>query len=116
MDVLPAKLRRQSFGTVVHKIPTGLHRFHILAHALRVYAHHQVNTLPSAQIAFFADAYFIPGRQSLDVGGENIFWTDGNTHSKNRLGKEEIRTGGPGAVHIGKTHDKFVYLGASICI
>ena len=59
-------------GRIVEQIAAGLDRGDVLVPGLRVHRHHQVDAAACAEMAGFGDPHLVPGRQSLDVGGEDV--------------------------------------------
>ena len=107
-DIVALESLRQGLRGIVHKIAAGNEAVVILAQGLAVHRHHHVDIAPPAQIALFVDPHLVPGRQPLDIGGEDVLWADRHAHAEHRFGKEVIGAGRAGAVDVGKTDDKIV--------
>ena len=60
------------------------------------------------QVAVLVHPDLVPGRQPLNVGGEDILRTDRHPHTENRLGKQVVGAGRAGTVDIGKADDKII--------
>src|SRR5690606_25903806 len=86
MDIIPNICRRQFFGTVIHQIATWTYISYVLIHALCVNCDHKVNSSSPAKIAFFTYPYFVPGRETLDVLREYVFWTYRYHHPEDGFG------------------------------
>ena len=59
-------------GGVVEQVAARLDRGDVLVPGLRVHRHHQVDAAARAQMAGLGNPHLVPGRQPLDVGGEDV--------------------------------------------
>ncbi len=54
-------------------------------------------------------AYFVPGRQALNIGWKVVLANDRYAHTKYGLHQQAVRAGGPGTVYRGNFDDDVVY-------
>ena len=108
-DVVAEFRLRQRLGRIVEQIPAGLDALDVLVPGLRVHGDHQVGAAAGAEMAGFRDPHLVPGRQPLDVRGEDVARGDGNAHAQHRTGEQLVGAGGAGAVDVGEPDDEVVY-------
>ena len=80
----------------------------ILPIGLRVHRHHQVDAVAAGQIAQLRHPDLVPGRQALDVGGEDVLRADRDAHAEQRLGENAVGARRARAVDGGELHHKVV--------
>ncbi len=101
--------RRQRLGRIVEQIAAGLDRGDVLVEGLRVHRHHQVGAAAGAEMAGFGDAHFVPGRQALDVGREDIARRNRDAHAQDRAREHLVGARRARAVDVGEANDEVVY-------
>ncbi len=108
-DVVAEPRRRHRLGVVVEQVAARHDRGDVLLPGLRVHRHHQVHAAAArAQMARLGDAHLIPGRQALDVAGEDVARRHRHAHAQDRLGEQRVRAGRTRAVDVGELDDEVV--------
>ena len=108
-DVVAEFRRRERLGRIVHQITAGLDAGDVLVPGLRVHRHHQIGAAAGAEMAGFRNPHLVPGRQALDVGGENIARRDRDAHAQHRAGEHFVGARRSRAVDVGEPDDEVVY-------
>src|SRR5690606_29458492 len=75
---------------------------------LRVHRHHEIDAAPPPEIAALVDAHFVPGRQALDVRGEDVARRHRHAHAQDRTGEELVGAGRARAVDVRELDDEIV--------
>src|SRR6185437_12025705 len=99
---------RQRLRAVVEQIATRCEPLDILVPGLRIHRHQQVITAAPPQPAGFTDPHFVPGRQALDVGREDVARADRHAHAQDALGEQLVRRGRTRAIDVGELDDEVV--------
>ena len=107
-DVVAELRRRQRLGGVVEQVAAGLDLGDVAVPGLRVHGDHQVDPAAAAQMPGLGDPHLVPGRQALDVGGEDVARRHRHAHPQDRLGEHAVGAGRARAVHIGELDDEVV--------
>ncbi len=108
-DVVAELGLRHRLGGIVEQVSAGLDRGDVLVPGLRVHRDHQVGAAARAEMAGFRDAHLVPGRQALDVGGEDVARGDRYAHAQHRAREQLVGAGGARAVDVGEPDDEVVY-------
>ena len=108
IDVAAPEMRRQGLGVVVEQVTARLDVGDVLRVGLGIHGHHDVHALAAAEVAPLAHAHLEPGRQPLDVGGENVARRHRNAHAEQRLGKHAIGARRTRSVDVGEADDEVV--------
>src|SRR4029077_2790367 len=108
-DVLAKLGLRHRLGAIVEQVAPGLDSRHVLVPGLRVHRHHEVGAAARAEVAGLRDAHFVPGRQALDVGREDVARRDRNAHAQHRAREQLVGAGGARTVDVGEPDDEVVY-------
>ena len=108
-DVLAELRLRHRLGGVVEQVSAGLDPGDVLVPGLRIHRDHEVGAAARAEVAGFRDAHLVPGRQALDVGGEDVARRDRNAHAHHRAREQLVGAGGARTVDVGETDDEVVY-------
>ena len=90
VDVGAELRRRQRPRAVVEEVAARLQLGHVGVPGLRVHRHHHVDAAAPAQPALLADAHLVPGRQALDVAGEDVARAHRHAHAQDRLGEQLV--------------------------
>ena len=96
-------------GIVVEEIAARGDFLEILGIGLGIHGDHELRRPGPRHMAVLGQADFIPGRQALDVGREQVLAHHGHAHAEDRLHQETIGRGRPGPVHIGDLDDEVVH-------
>src|SRR5262249_40389382 len=83
-DVVAKPRQRHRFGAVVEQIAAGLDAGDILLPGLRVHRDHEVGAAAGAEVTRFRHPHLVPGRQALDVRGEDVARADRYAHAQDR--------------------------------
>ena len=108
MDIVADKILVQLLGAVIDEVAAGLYVGDVLGHTLRIHAKHDVNAFAPTEIAFLAHPHLVPGGQSLNIGGENIFGRYRDAHTEDGLGKHVVCAGRTGAIYVGEANYEVV--------
>ncbi len=108
-DVVAEFRLRHRLGGIVEQIAAGFDAGDVLVPGLRVHRDHEVGAAAGAEVARLGNAHLVPGRQALNVGGENVAGRARDAHAQNRAGEQFVGAGGSGAVDVGKPDDEVVY-------
>ena len=95
-------------GGVVEQVSAGRHFAKIPLVGLRVHGHGNIHASRARQVSAVAGANFVPGRQTLDVGGKEVLARHRNTHPEQGLHQQRIGAGGAGAVYVGDAYREIV--------
>ena len=95
-------------GAIVKEPAASNDLAQVLVVGLRVHGDHQVDALAPRRVAGLRDTHFVPGRQPLDVGGEDVLGRHGNAHAEQRLCEHGVRARRPRAIHGRELHDEIV--------
>ena len=101
--------RRHRLGRIVEQIAAGLDRGDVLVPGLRVHRHHHVDAAAGAEMAVLGHPHLVPGRQALDVGGEDVARRDRHAVAQDRAGEQLVGAGRARAVDVGEADDEVVY-------
>ena len=93
-DVVAEFRRRHRLGRIVEQVAAGLDRGDVLVPGLRIHRHHEIDAAAGAEMAGFRDAHLVPGRQALDVGGEDVARGDRHAHAQHRAREQLVGAGG----------------------
>ena len=105
-----AEFRRgQGLGRVIEQIAARLDRRHVLVEGLRIHRDHEIDAAARAEMPGFGDAHLVPGRQALDVGGEDIARGDRHAHAQDRAREHFVGAGRARSVHIGEPDHKIIH-------
>ena len=108
-DVVAEFRGRERLGRVVHQIAAWLDAGDVLVPGLRIHRHHEIGAAAGAEMAGFRNAHFVPGRQALDVGGEDVARGAGDAHPQHRAGEHLVGARRARAVDVGEADDEVVY-------
>ena len=108
VDVVAEFRGRQHLGVVVEHVAARLDLLQVLVPGLRVHRHHQVDAAAPAEPALLGHAHFVPGRQALDVGGEDVARRDRDAHAQDRAREQLVGRGRARAVDVGELDDEVV--------
>ena len=108
-DVVSHAVVRKGLGRVVEQIAARLDRGDVLAPGLGVHRHHQVDTATASQMPRFADPDLVPGRQALDVRGEDVARRHRHAHAQDRLAEQGIGAGRARSIDVGELDHEVVY-------
>src|SRR5205823_2656620 len=75
---------------------------------LRVHGDHEIVVEGTGHMATLVDPDLVPGRQSLDVGGEKVLARHRDAHAEHRLHQQAVRAGGSGPVDVGELDGEVV--------
>ena len=96
-------------GRVVEEIAARLDRRDVLGEGLRIHRHQYVGPAAGAQPSLLADPHLVPGRQALNVRGEDVARGDRHAHAHDRTREQEIGACRSRAVDVGEANDEVVY-------
>ena len=108
-DVVAEFRRRHRLRRIVEQVAAGLDRGDVLVPGLRVHRDHQVDAAAGAEMTGLGDAHFVPGRQALDVGREDVARADRHAHAQHRAGEQLVGARRTRAVDVGEPDDEVVY-------
>ena len=108
-DVVAEFRLRHRLGRIVEQIAARLDAGHVVVPGLRVHRHHEVGAAAGAEMAGLGNPHLVPGRQALDVGGENVARRHRNAHAQHRAGEQLVGARRAGTVDVGKPDDEVVY-------
>ncbi len=108
VDIIAHQAQVEGLGVVVDEVAARLHFLDVLRHALWIHRQHDIHAAAAAEVAALTDAHFVPGRQALDVGGENVLGAHRQPHAENSLGKQVVGAGATGAVYVGELDDELI--------
>jgi hypothetical protein len=108
-DVVAESRLRHRLGGIVEQVAAGLDAGDVLVPGLRIHRHHEVGAAARAEMAGLRNAHLVPGRQTLDVGRENVARRHRDAHAQHRAGEQFVGAGGAGTVDVGKPDDEVVY-------
>ena len=100
VNVIAHHAQVHRLARVIEEVTTGLYLADIFRHALRVNADHDIHTAAATQVTLVADPHFKPGRQPLNVRGEDVFRADRQPHAEQGLGKHVVGAGRTGTVDV----------------
>ena len=106
LDVIPRPDARQR--RIVEQPAAGHDLGQVFLVGLRVHGDHQVDAVAPRQIARLRHPHLVPGRQALDVGGEDVLRADRDAHAEQRLGENAVGARRARAVHGGELHHEVV--------
>ena len=101
--------RRHRLGRIVEQIAAGLDRGDVLVPGLRVHRHHHVDAAAGAEMAVLGHPHLVPGRQPLDVGGEDVARAHRHAVAQDRAREQFVGAGRTRAVDVGEADDEVVY-------
>ena len=101
--------RGQRLCGVVEQVAARLDRGDVLVPGLRVHRDHEVDAAARAQMTGAGDAHLVPGRQALNIGGEDVARCDGHAHAHDRAREKFVRACRTGSVHIRETDDEIIH-------
>ena len=107
-DVVATRQRRERAGRIVEEVAAGVERGHVLGEGLGVHRHQNVGAAARSEPSILAHPDLVPGRQALDVGGEDIARRDWHAHAQDRPREQEIGAGRARAVDVGEANDEIV--------
>ena len=108
-DVVAEFGRRHRLGGIVEQIAAGLDAGDVLVPGLRVHRHHHVDAAAGAEMAVFGHPHLVPGRQALDVGGEDVARGHRHAMAQDRAREHLVGAGRARAVDVGEADDEVVY-------
>ena len=107
-DVVAEFRRRHRPGRIVEEVAAGLDLGDVLVPGLRVHRDHEVDAAAPAEVPGLGHPHLVPGRQALDVGGEDVAGGDRHAHPQDRAGEQPVGAGRSGAVDVGELDDEVV--------
>ena len=108
-DVRAEFRRRQRLGRIVEQITAGLDGSDVLVPGLGVHRHHQVDAAARAEMACFGHPHFIPGRQALNVGWEDVARGDRYAMAQDSAGEQFVGARRTRAIDVGEADDEVVH-------
>jgi hypothetical protein len=90
-DVVAELRFRERLRRVVKEVTAGLDLPEVGVPGLRIHRDHEIDAAAAAEMAFLVDAYFVPGRQALNVRREDVARADGHAHAQDRFREELVR-------------------------
>ena len=108
-DVVAEFRRRHRLGRIVEQVAARLDAGDVLVPGLRVHRHHEVVAAARAEVAVLRDAHLVPGRQALDVGGEDVARRHRHAHAQHGAGEQLVGAGRARTVDVGEADDEIVY-------
>ena len=90
VDIFTEFGRWHRLGAVVKQVATHVDFGHICVPGLRVHGDHHVDATAPAEVALFTYPGLVPGRQALDVAGEDVAWAHRHTHAQDGFGKQLV--------------------------
>src|SRR5262249_27842728 len=109
MIVMSSIRARHRSGAVIQQIAAGLDDGDILVPGLRVHRDHEIGAAAGTEVAGFADAHLVPGRQALDVGRKYVARRHRHAHAQDGARKQLVGAGGARSVYVGESNDEVVY-------
>src|SRR5208282_5060321 len=108
VDVVAELRGGQGLRRIIEEVTAGLDLGEVLVPRLRVHRDHHVDAATASEMAAFADSYLVPGRQTLDVRGEDVARARRDAHPQDRLGEERVGARRPRSVDVGEFDDEVV--------
>ena len=99
---------RHRARAIIEEVAAIFDRGDVLVPGLWVHRDHEVGAAARAEPALFADAHLEPGRQALNVGGEDVAGRHRHAHAHDGAGEQEVGGGRTGAVDVGEPNDEIV--------
>jgi hypothetical protein len=94
---------------IVEQVAARIDGGDVLVPGLGVHRHHHVGAAARAEMAGLGDPDLVPGRQPLNVRGEDVARRDRYAHPHDGAGEELVGAGGTRSVHIGKTDHEVIH-------
>ena len=107
-DVAAKARRRHRARRIVEEVSARVDLGDILRPGLRVHRDHQVDAAAPADMPGLRNAHLVPGRQALDVRGENVARGDRHAHAQNGAREQPVRRCRSGAVDVREFHHEVV--------
>ena len=108
-DVVAELRRRHRLGRIVEQVAAGIDAGHVLVPGLRIHRDHEIEAAAGAEMAGFGDPHLVPGRQALDVGGEDVACRHRHAHAQHRAGEQLVGARRARTVDVGEPDDEVVY-------
>ncbi len=108
-DVVAEFRGGERLGRIVEQVAAGLDAGDVLVPGLRIHRHHEIGAAARAEMAGFGNSHLVPGRQTLDVGGEDVARGAGDAHPQHRAGEHLVGARRAGTVNVGEADDEVVY-------
>ena len=107
-DVVAELRLRHRPRRIVEEVAARLDLGDVLVPGLRVHRDHQVDAAAPAEMPGLRDPHLVPGRQALDVRGEDVARGDRHAHAEDRAGEEPVGARRARAVDVGELDDEVV--------